>query len=77
MSKMKRKFMKNIKHEQDKRKHKANILSKENSNKERIMAYQMPSGKHKEQKNAKSSLCWHVYDKIRTYYKVKTNKQTK
>lgn len=73
---MKGKFMKNIKHEQDKRKHKVSILSKENSNKERIVAYQMWSGKHKEQKKCKSSLCRHVYDRIRTYYKMKkkTNK---
>lgn len=68
---MKGKFVKNIKHEQDKRKHKVSILSKENSNKERIVAYQMWSGKHKEQKKCKSSLCRHVYDKIRTYYKMK------
>ena len=36
------------------------------------MAHHMQSGKqHKVWKKCKSSFCWHVYDKIRTYKMIK------
>ena len=74
MNKIKRKFIKNIKHEQDKRKHKA-TMQVLYSAKTTVMrgTWHTKCGLEniKNRKKYKSFLCWRVYDKTRTHYKMR------